>query len=361
MRWQSVEVCRSAACFRRTSGPWSHARGRQPADAQAGRQDLGRRAQGDGERREAPDGWEGRSTEPQRAVGVVLHDHEPVAVGQRGEVATAIEGQRAPRGVLEVGHDVAEAGPQAGGQVRLEQIRAQAVPVGLDRDEVRVGAGQRLQGSDVRRSLDHDVVAGIDQGPGQQVERLLRAGGDQDVLGVALATASGVRVGHPLAQRGDPLGRAVLDGLGPVAAGAGQHRVGGLPQPPDREAVGRRQAAREREDVRPVGEVQQVADDRRRGASTAPGEQVRWVVGLVGPAVLLAPAVVRARRPCGSPRAGVIGDGQAHGDSVAATPGAGKRDPGATDRSGRCPPCQLPIPAPARRRPLVSRTKPLVA
>ena len=25
MRWQSVDVCRSAACFRRTSGPWSHA------------------------------------------------------------------------------------------------------------------------------------------------------------------------------------------------------------------------------------------------------------------------------------------------------------------------------------------------
>ena len=24
MRWQSVDVCRSAACFSRTSGPWSH-------------------------------------------------------------------------------------------------------------------------------------------------------------------------------------------------------------------------------------------------------------------------------------------------------------------------------------------------
>ena len=103
-------------------------------------------------------------------------------------MAAAIEGQRAARGVLEVGHDVAEAGPQASGQARLEQVGPQAVPVGLDRDEVRIGAGQRLEGSHVGRGLDHDVVPGVDQGPGQQVERLLRAGRDQDVLGIALAT-----------------------------------------------------------------------------------------------------------------------------------------------------------------------------
>jgi hypothetical protein len=205
-----------------------------------------------------------------------------------------------PRGVLEVGHDVAEAGPQTGGQVRLEQIRAQAVPIGLHRDEVRVGAGQRLQGSDVRRSLDHDVVAGIDQGPGQQVEPLLRAGGDQDILSVALATASGVRVGHPLAQQGS-LGRAVLDGLGPVAPGAGQHASADSRSRPTGKLSGDGRPPASERTVRPVGEVRRCADDRRGGASTAPGEQV----------------------------SGVRGDGQAHGDSVAATPGAGKRDPGA--------------------------------
>ena len=225
-----------------------------------------------------------------------------------------------PRGVLEVGHDVAEAGPQAGGQARLEQIGPQAVPVGLDGDQVRVGAGQRLQGADIRGRLDHDVVARVDQRPGQQVERLLGAGGDQHVLGVARATPGRVRLGDPLAQRGDALGRAVLDGLGPVAPGAGQHRVGGLPQALDREAVRRGQATGEREDVRPVGEVEQVADDRRRGPPSTPGQQVSADRSrLVGPALLLA--------------CGIIGGGQAHGDSVAAAPGAGKRDPAAASPS----------------------------
>ena len=170
MRWQSVEVCRSAACLRRTSG-----RGATPAPPAsptrrpgASSLDAVPRVTASGVKLRT--GGRAVAAEAQRAVRVVLDDHEPVAVGQRGEVAAAIEGQRAARRVLEVGDDVAEAGPQAGGQARLQQIGPQAVPVGRDRHEVGSVPRQRLQGADVGRSLDHDVVAGVDERPGQQVE-----------------------------------------------------------------------------------------------------------------------------------------------------------------------------------------------
>ena len=150
-----------------------------------------------------------------------------MAVGQRGQVPPAIEGQRRAGGVLEVGHDVAQAGTQPGHKALLQQVGSQAVAVGRDRDEVGVASRQRLEGADVRRRLHHDMVARIDQGAGQQVQTLLRPGGDEHVLGPALAAPGLVGLGHPLPQGRDPLGRAVLDGLWPVAPGPGQHGVGG--------------------------------------------------------------------------------------------------------------------------------------
>ena len=108
-----------------------------------------------------------------------------------------------------------------------------------------------------------------------------------------------VGLGHPLPQGGDPLGRAVLDGLRPVAPGAGQHRVGGQAQPLDREALRRRQPTGHRQHVGPGGQVQQVADDRRRDACDRAGTAgpPARAQAVCGAGTAIAPAFTPETRP----------------------------------------------------------------
>ena len=58
MRWQRVEVCRSAACLIRTRGPCSQS-GAPTNRPQPGGQELGHGAEGDGELGEGPNGRDG--------------------------------------------------------------------------------------------------------------------------------------------------------------------------------------------------------------------------------------------------------------------------------------------------------------
>ena len=112
------------------------------------------------------------SPEAQGAVRIVLDDHEAVPLGQFGQVAAPIQGERAARRVLEVRDDVADA-CRSRGQLLLQQVRAQAVPVRGHGHDPGVAPPQRLQRADVGRRLDDHVIAGIDDRPRQQIEALL--------------------------------------------------------------------------------------------------------------------------------------------------------------------------------------------
>ena len=59
------------------------------------------------------------------------------------------------------------------------------MPVAVDRhrDEPRPGRPEALQRAQVGRLLDHDGVARLDQRAGDEIERLLRSRGDDDLLG----------------------------------------------------------------------------------------------------------------------------------------------------------------------------------
>ena len=92
----------------------------------------------------------------------------------------------------------------------------------------------------------------------QQVYGVLRAGGEEDVLDRALQPSLGpVAVGDPLAQAGEALGVGVLEG---VRARLGEHVVGGLLQPLDREVEPVGQAAGKADDRRVDGDLEDLAD-----------------------------------------------------------------------------------------------------
>jgi hypothetical protein len=62
--------------------------------------------------------------------------------------------------------------------------RPHALGVERDADHARAKRLKRIQRAGVGRTLDDDRVAGPQQGARQQVDRLLRAAGDHDLVGI---------------------------------------------------------------------------------------------------------------------------------------------------------------------------------
>src|SRR5262245_30078876 len=99
-------------------------------------------------------------------------------------------------------------------QEPLEEVGAWAGGVPRHAQELRPERPEDLHRARVRRLLDGDEVAGIDQRAGDQVEPLLRAVDDQDLVGARLETESQEVRGEVLAKRRIAPGRVVLQERG---------------------------------------------------------------------------------------------------------------------------------------------------
>jgi hypothetical protein len=135
------------------------------------------------------------------------------------------------------------------------------MPVIVDRDAdvLRLVQVPGLQRAEVRRVLDDHVIAGIDEDLPDEIQRLLRAGGDEDVVGPdGRAVAAGVARDH-LAQEGDSLPWCCT---GAPAGPGPEDRAAGLVEAGHRKELRRRQAAGERDDARLLGQLQQLPDLR---------------------------------------------------------------------------------------------------
>ena len=131
-------------------------------------------------------------------------------------------------------------------------VHRDVTDVGLVRDE-------RLQRADVARRLAQDHVARVDEDAGDEVERLLRAGGDDDVVGVGADALQRHDLDDLLAQRRVALRAGVLQRLRAVL---GDQRRGLLADDVERERGQVRHAAGERDDLGPVRDREQRADLR---------------------------------------------------------------------------------------------------
>lgn len=184
----------------------------QPAQAQAGRHDLGEGAQQHGPVPGALVGGDPRhplALEAQFAVRVVLDDPQAAPPGDLGDGGAAGGGHGAAGGVGEGGDRVEQLGPLAHHQLLQ---RPGVYPVLVPGHGHHPGAreAEGLERGQVAGAFDEDGVAGFEQGGGEERECLLRAGGDEDVVGVGGQPAGRGAGGEGGPQGGFALGRGVL-------------------------------------------------------------------------------------------------------------------------------------------------------
>ena len=184
-----------------------------PAEPHAGEERLRRRARlHDDVRGEAPEARQRLVGEAELAVGDVLDDQEAVAARQLDQRRPPL-GREAHAGrVLVVRDRVDELRAQPGGEPALQLVDLEPVLVERHGDEARLEAPERLDRAQVRRPLDDDEVAGVEERLPDQLQRLDRAARDRQlVLGGAAALQRLEPVGERVERPGQPARRRVLE------------------------------------------------------------------------------------------------------------------------------------------------------
>jgi len=176
-------------------------------------------------------------------------------IGQPDHLVPPLERQRHTRRVLEIRQRVDELRPHA--QRGVQFLGPHAVLVHRHVDVLGLVRVPCLQRAEVGGSFDNEMIAGIDEDLADEIERLLRAAGDEDVFRFDDdAVARRVPRDH-LAKRAIAFGGAVLKRLGSVFL---EQPAGGLLESIHREDVRRGQPAGERDEVRLVGELEEFTD-----------------------------------------------------------------------------------------------------
>ena len=143
-----------------------------------------------------------------------------------------------------------------GGKFRGQVLEVNAVVVAGHSHKVRLHRREGLQRAQVGGRFNQQTGAAVDQNFGDQIQRLLAAGGDQHMRRVH---RPGQGRGHPLPQRRVAFAGGVLQRGAAVfsqdfGAGGGK-RV-------DREGLGRGQATRKADDAGLFRDLQDLADHR---------------------------------------------------------------------------------------------------
>ena len=182
-------------------------------------------------------------------------------------------------GVLEVGQHVQEA-RLVGARADLghQVIDAHTLLVAGHRHHLGLHGCEGLEGAQVGRRFHQHAAVGVDQHLGDQVQTLLRAGGDQHLLRVHVPGQEG---GDGFAQRCKAFARCVLQRRRAVV---GQHGGRGGGKGFDREGLGRGQAAGQADDAGLFRDLEDFADDRgihalgtaRQGPGAGVGKVVQF-------------------------------------------------------------------------------------
>ena len=260
-----------------------------PADAQGRRQGLGQGAQEHGPSVvdparagdvQAQQGRRRLTLEAQLAISRVLDQGHVQPVGQGQQRLALCKGQADPGGISEVRHEIAQRLGCAPGHQgvlvdALAQGRLRQVEIG------RLIAVERLQRAQIGRAGHHHRVALGQEQLADKVQRLLRAGGQHDVAGIARHAVAGHALGDPLAQRQIALADRILQRL------TRQHRIGQDGVIAGLDLLGGEQArigntARERQDVGLVQQLEKFADLAGADAGHAVAETRGPVLGAVG-------------------------------------------------------------------------------
>ena len=207
---------------------------------------------------------------PQLAVGRVLEDDDVVLLGELHEPPAPGQAHRATRRVLVVGNGVDELDPLGGAQHLLEGVGVHSLLVHGHRAVVRLARVEGDQRTEEGRPLGDDDVAGVDEQLGREVQALLPALGDQDVVGGARHPVGGEPRSDKCPQLGQPVRGRVLQRR---RVPRREQVVVDLVELVHREERGIRVAAGEGRDPGIACESEELTDRRRLHALGAVGER----------------------------------------------------------------------------------------
>ena len=228
------------------------------ANAQGGRDRLGERPAVDHPRgiAQRPDRRRPRPLPQEVGVAVVLEDRHAEPLRQLQQLEPAGLGQHAARRVLHRRDRIDVLRPHALAlkprQDLAERVGPDALLVERRPDGVHADGGKSRQRAAIGRGLGDHGIAGREQDRVDQIERLKRAGGDQDLVGATIhARAPLERARDELAQGAVAL-RAALQAIGRQRpAFTLQNGIRGRGQTGDRDVVGVVVAANEVEGGKP--------------------------------------------------------------------------------------------------------------
>ena len=148
----------------------------------------------------------------QIAIGIVFDHNGFVLDGQFQHAQASLKAQGRAAGVAKSGNEVDQFGLVLHHQ-GFELIHLHAVGVNWHADHLGTVQTKTLDGGQKRGRFDQGHIAGVEQGFGDQVQRLLAACGDNQAFWVEVFHTLGSHEGRELfAQRVVAFGRTVLQG-----------------------------------------------------------------------------------------------------------------------------------------------------
>jgi hypothetical protein len=159
----------------------------------------------------------------------------------------------------------------------LDLLQVGAVLLQVHVREPGLEHGEGLDGAEVARALQDDLVVLFDEEFAQEVQTLLGPGGDQHLIRVHAHAPAFVAGRDPGPQLGMPLRGGVLQG---ACSGCGQGFAGRILQGFDGEKARIGQAAGKGDDARVLGHFQDLANEGFRRVLDALGESETHVLSL---------------------------------------------------------------------------------
>ena len=187
-----------------------------PAKTQARAEDLGEGAQ---EHNQALgiQGFQGRqdfALIAQLAIGVILNNGQVVLINNFHKCFTALHGPGTAGGVLEVRNYIDEFAVGSGCQNLVQLFGNQAAVIGGNFHKFRLVSVEGVQSAQVGRAFAEHNVAGVQEQLTNEVQALLGASGNQDIIRVYLSM---IFISHAFrnfcAQGGTTFGGCILQQL----------------------------------------------------------------------------------------------------------------------------------------------------
>src|SRR6266508_270868 len=147
----------------------------------------------------------------QLTIWIVFNDRNPIAICQFDQFVASLQAERRATRVLEVRHDIDELRSDA--KRGFQFIYDHPILIRTDRDVLRAIGIPSLQCTQISWRFHDDVVAAVDKQPSNKIQRLLGAGGYQNIVGRHLHSVTSRMPRDHLAQRRISFSRAVLQSL----------------------------------------------------------------------------------------------------------------------------------------------------